>query len=423
MTNDSFPSKLDLRVDSMAQGGDGVGRWQGRVVFANGALPGEYVEVALYEQRPAFARGRVITVHEASPYRVEPRVAKDGHASWQHIAYEAQLRFKEQIVREQLSKLAGLDNAPVLPCLPAARPWGYRNTAQLHADDERIGYYAPDSQDVIDLPEDPLLLPVLNDVLRELRATLNEQRYREGSAPPEIHSVTLRGSEACGYAIAALGGRGSLEALATRWLARTPQLAAVQTPSSLSTHANLHEELGGIIFALGIESFFQTHTAQAERMLELVREGLQLQAGERLLDAYGGVGTFGLPLAAGLSEVVVIEESAQAVADGRATAELNEIGNARFVQGPVERVLPTLNDTFNAVVLDPPRRGCHPAALAGLIALRPSRIAYISCHPGILARDLRPLLAAGYQLRSVQPVDLFPQTPHIECVVLLENRE
>jgi 23S rRNA (uracil1939-C5)-methyltransferase len=140
-----------------------------------------------------------------------------------------------------------------------------------------------------------------------------------------------------------------------------------------------------------------------------------------LLDAFSGAGTFALPLARDLDSVVAIEENSQAVADGERSAALNDIANVRFVAAAVERALPTLDERFDGVLLDPPRRGCHPATLAALIALAPRRIVYISCHPGILARDLRPLMQGGYRLESVQPVDLFPQTPHIESVAVLVN--
>ena len=502
MTTDTYPSTLELHIDAMAQGGDGVGRWQGRVVFVSGALPGETVRVQIGERRASFARGQAVEIFNPAPERVAPRLAEAAHAPWQHIAYPAQLRFKEQIVREQLAKLAKISDPPMLPIIGADHPWGYRNTAQLHAEGGKLGYYAADSHSVVDLRADPLLLPVLNEALAGLRAVLEGGQqttkgepqatrndgqstvdgtsvdgtsqaaktsvaYRGKStghrppaiiqAPPAIvqaspsfvlTGVTLRASERYGYAIAALEGSGDIGLLAARWLAQVPSLAAVQVQLSGADLADddeddedaelgeqdqpleegadgvaLHEELGAIVFSLNIESFFQVHTAQAERLLELVRAGLDLQPGERLLDAYGGVGTFGLPLSAGLREVVVIEESPFAVADGERSATLNDISNVRFISGAVERVLPTLTGPFDAAVLDPPRRGCHPAALAALIALAPRRVAYISCHPGILARDLGPLLAAGYQLRSVQPIDLFPQTPHIECIVLLDRQQ
>jgi 23S rRNA (uracil1939-C5)-methyltransferase len=183
----------------------------------------------------------------------------------------------------------------------------------------------------------------------------------------------------------------------------------------------LDEQIDEVVFSLSPESFFQSNTAQTNVLLEIVRGGLRIQPADRLLDAYSGVGTFALPLARVAQEVVAIEEHAVAVADGERSAARNDIGNVRFVTAAVERVLETLEPPFAAAILDPPRRGCHPAALAALAALAPPRIAYISCHPALLARDMRRLLDAGYRLVRLQPVDMFPQTPHIECVALLER--
>jgi 23S rRNA (uracil1939-C5)-methyltransferase len=154
-------------------------------------------------------------------------------------------------------------------------------------------------------------------------------------------------------------------------------------------------------------------------LLDLVRGGLNLRGGERLLDLYSGAGAFALPLAATVAEVVAIEEYAGAIEDGRTTAEENGIINVRFEIGRVEQVLGQLDSTFDAAVLDPPRRGCHPLALNQLLRLAPARIVYISCQPATLARDLKLLVAGGYQVVSVQPVDLFPQTAHIESVSVL----
>jgi 23S rRNA (uracil1939-C5)-methyltransferase len=161
------------------------------------------------------------------------------------------------------------------------------------------------------------------------------------------------------------------------------------------------------------------HTAQAAALLDVVRHMLALEPQQRLLDAYSGVGTFALPLAGSVREVLAIEEHPQAVQDGERSARLNDVANVRFLAAPVERALPDHAEPFDAAILDPPRRGCHPAALEALARLAPPRIAYVSCHPAVLARDMRQLLDAGYTLQSVQPVDMFPQTPHIECVALL----
>jgi 23S rRNA (uracil1939-C5)-methyltransferase len=417
-----FPDEIELHIERMAQGGAGVGRWNGIAVFASGGLPGEHVRVRVDSQKSAYALGTVVEVLAAAPERIAPRLPDADHMPWQHIDYPAQVLFKREILREQLGKLAGLPDPPVAAVIPAAQPWGYRNTAHLHVADGQIGYYAAQSHTVCDLDADPLLLPVLNLVLGRLRQALPE-------AGAALHSVTLRGSATYGYAIAALRGADdpaaakSLATLAECWRSQTPELAGVAVnPRQAQQNASavtLHEELGGVVFSLGTDSFFQANTAQAEVLLAELRQALALQPDERLLDAYSGIGTFALPLARMSREIIAIEENAIAVADGERSARLNAIDNVTFVTAPVERALTTLETPIGAAILDPPRRGCHPAALAALTTLAPARIAYISCHPGILARDLRPLLAAGYRLTQVQPIDLFPQTPHIECLALL----
>lgn len=408
--------QLELTLDGIAQGGDGVGRHDGVVVFARGGLPGERVRVRIRERRPSYSRGEVVEVLEPAPERVEPRVAGD-HAPWQHIDYPAQLRFKETIVREQLAKLARLQDPPVAPILAAPHPWGYRNAARLHVDGAAIGYYAAGSRAVVDISADPLLLPALNEALAGLRDVL---------APDLLRGVTLRASSAYGYSLAAIDPHPAaaprdLEMLAMGWRARVPSLAGVTLDGAAEGAATLRDELGGVVFDLSPESFFQINASQAGRMLDLLRERLEPRPGEAMLDAYSGAGTFALPLAAGLAEVTAVEEHAAAVADGERSAALNGIINVRFLRAPAERALPELEGPFDLAVLDPPRRGCHPAVLDALARLAPPRLAYISCHPGILARDLGPLLASGYTLELVQPVDLFPQTPHIETVVILKQ--
>jgi len=415
-----WPATLELTLDGIAQGGEGVGRWQERVVFARGGLPGERVQVRLRERRDAYARGDVIELLEASPERIEPQLAGADHMPWQHIAYPAQLRFKRQILADQLAKIGGLVDPPVAETLAAPRPWGYRNSARFHGVGGRIGYYAADSHDLQEIEADPLLLPVLNDALAALRSVV-----RAGAPVPA--EVILRASEAYGYVLAALRGYdaealGDLEQLARRWRVRCPALAGVmlpsQPPAALGAD-HLVEELGGIAFHLRPATFFQINSAAAETLLALVRGGLELRGGERLLDLYCGAGAFALPLAATVAEVVGIEEYAGAIEDGRTTAEQNGITNVRFEIGRVEQALEKLDGAFDAAVLDPPRRGCHPQAIAQLLRIAPARIVYISCQPATLARDLKLLVAGGYRVVSVQPVDLFPQTAHIESVSVL----
>lgn len=415
--------EIELTLDGIAQGGAAVGRVDGMAIFAHGGIPGERVRARLTSHHQRYAHAEVVEVLEPSPDRVPPRVPASDHAAWQHIAYPAQLRYKETIVREQLAKLAGLHDPPLAPIIGAPQPWGYRNSARLHLEGGAIGYHAAGANRVRDLPHDPLLLPVLNLALAGLRAVGGE---RPGDL---IAGLTLRASAAYGYALAQIQPQPgadpqALQDLVEAWRAAAPALAGVviDAPGAPAVGADtLHEAFGGVVFSLSPGSFFQVNIAQAERMLDLARAELALTPEQRLLDGYSGAGAFALPLAPEAAEVVAVEEHPGAVADGRRSAELNEIGNVQFVRLPVERALGKLVGRFDAAILDPPRRGCHPEVLAGLAAMRPARIAYISCHPGILARDLGPLLGAGYTIRLVQPVDLFPQTPHIEAVVILEG--
>ncbi len=408
-----YPDEVELQLERMAQGGDCVGRWQERVIFAAGGLPGERVRVRLHERKARYARGSVVAVLSPSPQRIAPRLPAADHMPWQYIDYAAQVQFKQAILAEQLAKLAGVANAPVAPMLAAAQPWGYRNTAYLRVQPAsgRTGYYAAGSHTLNDMDADPLLLPALNEALAGLRPLLAEQEY------PHIEAVTLRGSAAYGYGIALLHGSGSLDALAARWRAQVPTLAAVATAAA--PDITFYEELGDVVFSLSPRSFFQTNTAQAAVLLDTVRSMLDLQPHERLLDAYSGAGAFALPLSCSVREVLAIEQQQQAVTDGQRTARLNAIDNVLFLHAAVEQVDSQSLTPIHAAILDPPRRGCHPATLATLARLAPARIVYISCHPGTLARDVQLLLASGYLLRRVQPIDLFPQTPHIECAALL----
>jgi len=419
----NWPETLELTLDGIAQGGEGVGRWQERVVFAGGGLPGERVRLRLHELHEAYARGEVLDIIEAVPERVPPRLPGAGWMAWQHIDYPAQLRFKRQILADQLAKIGGLIGITVGETLPAARPWGYRNSARFHGEGTRIGYYAAESHDIQDVTADPLLLPALNEALAALREA-------SGVGVPARCEITLRASEAYGYSMAALRGDGdrspgtvaALRALARSLRAGCPSLAGVVIRAAPPAHIgadHLIEEFAGVAFHLHPTTFFQVNRSSAEALLRLVHEALAPHRADRLLDLYCGAGVFARPLAGEVAEVVGVEEHAEAIADARTTAEENGITNAHFEVGLVERVLERLDSPFDAAILDPPRRGCHPYALAALLQMAPGRLVYVSCHPATLARDLKTLVAGGYQVTTVQPVDLFPQTPHVECVCVL----
>ncbi|MFQ3633780.1 23S rRNA (uracil(1939)-C(5))-methyltransferase RlmD [Roseiflexus sp.] len=415
-----WPDTLELTLDGIAQGGEAVGRWHDRVVFVAGAIPGERVVVRLRERHAAYARGEVVDVLIASPDRVAPRLPGAGHMPWQHIALDAQKRLLRQILADQLAKFAGVDPGLVEETTPASKPWEYRNSARLHCDGRRAGYYDVGTRSIATLDYDPLLHPTLNEALAGLHAAL----AGELEDAPSL-DIKLRVSEAHGYCIAALRGRGDRRGLAARWRAYCPVLAGVvftvPPPYSLPPLGadTLVEELDDLVFLLRPTTFFQVNVAAATTLLNLIRAGLGEDGHGRLIDLYCGAGTFTLPLARSAVDVVGVEEYAGAVADAERSAAVNHITNVHFVRGSAEAVLTRLDGSFDAVVLDPPRRGCHPRVLQALLDRAPRRIVYVSCHPATLARDLKILLAGGYTVVWATPVDLFPQTPHVESVVTL----
>jgi len=417
LTETAMTDIIEIDIESIAQGGDGVGRLGELVVFVSGAIPGERVRAIVRERHNRFLRAGVIDVIRASPDRVELTVNHGDHVPWQHIAYPAQVRFKGEIVADQIRKFLPGVETPIEPVIAAPQPWGYRNSARLHVAGAAIGYHASGAKTVIDLVDDPLLLPSLRAALAGLRRL---------SFADQIGEVLLRASAVYGYAAAQLSptpqaSKDALARLAANWMATTPTLAGVTLDGQpLAGMHVIYDELGEVVFRLSLSSFFQVNHAQAERMLAIVRAALDPHGG-RLLDAYSGVGSFALPLAADYDEVVAVESYPPAVDDAIQSAADNRITNVQCIVGAAERVVSSLPGPFHAAILDPPRRGCHPALMKAIINHAPNRIIYISCHPGLIGRDLAPLLAAGYHITLVQPIDLFPQTPHIETIIVLDK--
>lgn len=415
-----WPDELELELSAMAQGGDAVGRYEGRAVFASGGLPAELVRVRLHDRQKAFARGRVVEVLRTAPERIASPCPLEnicGAANWRWLDPQAQREFKRSILAEQLRHIGGLD-VPVLPAPDADEraSWGYRTTAELHVSHDRIGYFLPGSRRVADIPACCLHHPLINDALAALRPLL--------SPDLDLRGVTLRCSPSSGDVIALLDGRGPLRELARRWRsAYKPLVGVVQAAQRrvLDGRDWIERTVGGVRFRLSASAFFQVNAYQTERLVERVRVLLAPQPNTRLLDLYCGVGLFALSLAAEVAAVVGVEEWQPAIDDARRSARQNGLTNLSFTVGAAEQALDTLSEPFDRIVLDPPRRGCAPEVLAALARLEPERIVYVSCHPGTLARDCKQLAAAGYRITSAEIIDMFPHTHHVESIVRLER--
>ena len=439
---------LVLAIDDLAFGGEGVGRVDGYVVFVRGGVPGDRVRVKLVEARSRFGRAVIESVETPSPDRVEAPCSyfgRCGGCRLQHLSYPAQLAFKAKQVRDCLERIGGLGEFAMRPILAAPDPYGYRNKMEFTvAPGPVIGLHQADRYDVVlDIERCLLQSDTLNRLLGELRRETTARAlsvYDQASGEGLLRFVSLREGRRTGEVmvniVATTPDIESLGALAERLAARVPATASVvlnvnakKASVAVGTEEHLlvgrdhiRESLGGLAFQVSANSFFQTNTAQAERLFAVVEEACALEGGETVLDLYSGTGAISLLLARRCRRVYGVEVAAAAVADAVRNARENGIENCTFLSGEVRHVLPTLvRDGVSAevVVADPPRAGFHPKALLALAALAPARLVYVSCNPATLARDLGDLVRQGYRLEWVQPVDMFPQTPHIEAVARL----
>lgn len=363
--------RLTLTVSDIAFGGEGVARAGNFVVFIPFVALGEEVEVELTEVKKQFGRAKLLRVLRPAPERVTPecRYFSDcGGCQYQHIAYDAQLRLKHKQIADLFQRIGGFPVAVIDPVVPCPQPYGYRNRimirSQWNKPEQRlnIGYIRHDDRLVVDIDECKIAEPALNEQIRHVRA----------NPPP----------------------KGGLKVV----LRVAPE--GWEVPR---------------------DSFFQNNFFLLPRMIEVVRERLRDSGARHLVDAYCGVGFFSVELADLVESFAGVEVDMPAIKAARKNAAARGRSNGEFLAGRTEDLLPQLLAKFHAdrtsIILDPPRTGCPPQSLQLLRETRPAQIIYVSCHPATLARDLQLLCADGvYQLTKVVPLDMFPQTQHVECV-------
>jgi 23S rRNA (uracil1939-C5)-methyltransferase len=386
-------------------------------VFVPYAIPGERVRVRLVEQKKNFTRGALVEVLAPSPERIPPQCASFaacGGCHYMHMRYDAQLRYKTEIVRDQLARIAGIENPPVAPIQPSPKEWHYRNTVQFHLSPQgQPGFQESGSHVVVPIEQCLLCEPAIDEIWPRLDFSDPEQ-----GAVPGLERIQLRAG-ADGDILMVLE---SNDPVPPEFSVDMPVSAVFVGPGGFEENAPLVlagedfliMEALGRAFRVSAGSFFQVNTGQAETMLRYLLERFPVPKDGFLLELYAGVGLFSAFLAPRVARLAAVESAPSAVDDF--AANLDEFDHVELYDGLAEDVLPALDLKPGAVLVDPPRAGLALPALDALVKMSPPVLAYISCDPATLARDAKRLLAAGYTLESVQPFDMFPQTYHIESI-------
>lgn len=407
-----MPDKeLEVKLDKLVYGGDAMGRLEdGRAIFVPYALPGEKVRVRVVTEKRGHVRAALLEVLEASPDRIDARCkhfTECGGCHYQHLSYEKQLEVKQQVLVEQFQRMAGIDDPPVDAIVPSPSEWYYRNTVQFsQTEDGKLGYQAARSRSVVPVTE--CFLP--EEGISQLWPQLSLETV------PGLHRIELR--QADNGEMLVMAGQ---EELPPEMELELP-ISAVYLSPGKGPMIMAGDEFGIIHinerpFSFHAGSFFQVNTAQAQALVNHVMGLLPLTPETVALDVYCGVGLFSAFIAPKVEQLIGIEYSGLSCEDF--AVNLDEFENVTIYQGPAERILPSLDVKADVVVVDPPRAGIKPQALDALVKMEAGTIVYVSCDPATLARDVKRLIKAGYQLERITPFDLFPQTYHIETVVVM----
>lgn len=441
------PNLLEVQIRDLSTDGAGIGESDGRVVFVEGALPGEWVEARITAGSRGRLHGELHGIKQESAERRHPPciLANDcGGCSLQHWSDGAQVAWKEQHLQQLLRRIGSLE-LNVEPILASPQPLGYRNRAiipiQKGEQGLRAGFYRRGSHSVVNMNHCPVLDPRLDALIEPMKADLAGMDwpiYDETDQSGMLRHLVLRVGANSGELLAGLVARNAslpgAEDLAQQWMERWPQLVGVvlnlqpkptntllgPTEVLLAGRPWLMESFADKRFQIALDTFFQVHTHQAEQLVERLNQVLDLKAGEVLVDGYCGIGTLGLPLTNPEMRLIGIELHPSSIERARCNALLNGMDNAEFKVGSMERSLEEVLPFTDALLLDPPRKGLSERLCDAIAAEPPARIAYVSCNPSTLARDLARLTAKGsLELQSVHPLDFFPQTTHTEAMAVL----
>lgn len=443
--------RISVYVEDLTHDGAGVAKVEGYPLFVPGALPGEEIVIHVLKTLKSYGFAKLIEIKKASPFRVTapcPVFDTCGGCQIQHMSYEGQMTFKQKLVRDAMTRIGKLPDVPVHPVKGMENPWQYRNKSQIPfgVQDGKVvaGFYQPRSHDIADTDTCLIQTPEADAIMVALKKNLVEigiEPYEEANHRGMLRHVVVRKARATGEIMVVLVTKKKKFAQAQRVIEviqeTVPEVTSiVQNINPEKTNVIfgnetltlwgkdvIEDRIGDVRFEISARSFYQINPEQTEVLYGQALKYAQLTGEETVIDAYCGIGTISLFLAQQAKFVMGVEIVPQAIEDAKRNAELNNLTNTLFEAGPAEQVIPRWYKEGNkadVLVVDPPRKGCDEQLLHTILKQRPTRVVYVSCNPATLARDLRILEDGGYRTKEVQPVDMFPQTTHVECVAWLE---
>ncbi|MCM3217456.1 23S rRNA (uracil(1939)-C(5))-methyltransferase RlmD [Niallia taxi] len=440
---------LDIVFEDLTHEGSGVAKVEGYPLFIPNGLPGEKAKVKVVKTNKNFGFGRLLELQEKSPYRVEapcPIYKECGGCQLQHLNYEGQLLVKHKHVQDVLERIGKID-AVVHPTIGMNEPWRYRNKAQVPIGEQEGGliggFYQQRSHQIINMEACLIQQEENDDVVRKVKEICQKygvKAYNEERHKGELRHIMVRRGLVTGEMMIVLITRtneitnknkvvdeiaaeiSGLKSIIHNVNNKKTNVIMGDITNVLWGQETITDYIGDVKFAISARSFYQVNPEQTKVLYDKALEYANLQGEESVIDAYCGIGTISLFLAKKAKKVFGVEIVPQAIEDAGKNALLNDIHNVDFAVGKAEEVIPNWykeGNTADVLVVDPPRKGCDEALLQTIIAMKPKKVVYVSCNPATLARDLRVLEDGGYKTLEVQPVDMFPQTMHVEAVAQL----
>lgn len=437
----------DYEVDIIDMGfeGEGITKIEGYTTFVKGAIRGEKAKIKMVKVNKDYGFGKILEITKSSECREEPvceNFDRCGGCSLQHMSYESQLDLKTQIVKNTIQKSLGYELS-VNNIIGMGIPYNYRNKSQYPVSNGKIGFYADRSHDLIENKECIIQNKEIDAIAKytfELTKKYHVSSYNEKTLKGTLRHIVVRIGVNTGEVMLTFITNGSefknKENIVSDLIKKYPNVVSViQNVNTENTNvifgnktATLYgrdyiiDRLGDYKFKISPLSFYQVNPVQTEALYNVAKQYADLNGNETVFDLYSGIGTISIFVAGDAKKVYGVEVVEPAVADAKENAEMNEVRNVEFLAGEAEKVVPRMYEQgvrADVVFVDPPRKGCDEKLLNTIIEMQAKKVVYISCNPATLARDLKTLTCNGYDIKEVQPVDMFPQTSHIECCSLL----